>query len=171
MSPADLGAWEPACDKSGTVPPGAAPLSSGCGRVLTCSDKMARWNAVGVQGPRCMRVTRLSWTVEAEYACCEIRMLRGLGGQRLSMFRAIRAYAATPLEHAAGLRQLIGQESAGREAFSCSACRTLFEFGLGGRITPILPTARSASSVTALVETANASPSPENVPLPHFTSP
>jgi hypothetical protein len=42
--------WQATCDKSGTVPSGAAPLSSGCGRMLTCSDKIALWNALGVQG-------------------------------------------------------------------------------------------------------------------------
>jgi hypothetical protein len=102
ISPADLGAWESACDKSGTVPPGAAPLSSGCGRILTCSDKMARWNAVGVQGTLCMRAMRTSWKRNMLVVRCACFG----SGWATSIFRAIRAYAATPLEPAAGLRQL-----------------------------------------------------------------
>ena len=38
------------CDKDGRVAPGTALLDSGLGRILTCSDKIAKWNAVGYQG-------------------------------------------------------------------------------------------------------------------------
>ena len=44
------------CDKYGRIAPGTAHLETGFGRTLSCSDKIAFWNILGVQGKELMRL-------------------------------------------------------------------------------------------------------------------
>ena len=44
------------CDKYGRIAPGTAQLETGRGKLFSCSDKIAFWNILGVQGRELMRL-------------------------------------------------------------------------------------------------------------------